>query len=1210
MQAPFSYAINDEATFNPLYLDPSEGTNNLNLKMGDKITFKVLKSRVNNDKSKIAIENLPGVWVARFGWDCMYYFTQSVQPGDFKPFLPFDAVVHSVMFRRFKDYFKPDGTTASNTNPGFKINEDDWADDGTYYTWSYTVQARMDATKSTYTPIEWKVNKLVGSNPQRDDQRRGLNVAMLNKWNTIFNNTGELTGNFANYDGFDYELGADTDELEYLGQVSKMAKNTLQDNVKITALNEGDDTWKILMPQELPSSEIKYKDNLALSYMVTAYQRNRNSVYGKNRIINLYKGFEIEDIDLIVKDNGANCEGDMDCFYKQDKTSYTNRKLPGQVKITLNNSNTINININSSAPVNSDKGFYGSLQGTSWPATFEKNVPYTYDGLKDLDEAELRKFSMVLESEDGNGFLSKTIYPLSDSNEIGKAKSTGKWTHSFDIPGFGNHNISVTYKRCASCDTIVVAGKEISEVKLRFLAVNTASNQTGYDGARGDGYTWYKQDYYKDYPYAIPKYGYYKGGKRVANVAGGEYLREYTFPKNETVNFTIMDSDPHTFRPPGVEYYKSNRSKAHRIPTDSLGSGSTPGYLKWIIRKVNISDSGISEGSVLSESYGISSQYLFTASGVYSVQALYRGISSVKHIIRIVDYSYTSANDNNQKGEIKLYDLTSDQKKWLGFDTDTPYKLLSVENVLSKFSYIDAGNRDSKTYDKYNNYSDTYDWKSNDTNNNLDNEVFLNKVKNYGGTYSSIEESLKYPLNWYRHLATAYSADTFVAQSNINFVKRETGWEIPYTGSGGVIKGKLDLLSSAVFEPWNITLPWIATTTRHGYQIRANIKCFFSAKDIFDNNHGSFTGRNSPWNNGKGDDINKLSATDYSAAQNMASFDLSDEDKAREAFYHDLVNHRKVIFIPDNWKTRTINVRHLNSTGEFITSMKINADLPAKPVLTASAVNNGNSTLSWQLIDNTTMPVAYFKVYNVTDPDNSIVTLPSDARDFELSGLLCNNTSSSYYVKAFNASGTSNESNTLTIDVQNTIPTIPNNFRSLGATTNTINLAWDASTNCRNEVTYIINYASVNSSGVTKKINSINTSSTNVDVTGLTDGNKYEFQIRASNPNLAWPNSSAHVTLYETTSSVWRMAPTNERKIMLLGEPSFMLYPNPVSGNELKVSAVADKAQYIIRNSLGQVVLKGNVVAGVVSIPTLSSGAYFLEVQSNGQPIVAKFIKN
>ena len=71
---------------------------------------------------------------------------------------------------------------------------------------------------------------------------------------------------------------------------------------------------------------------------------------------------------------------------------------------------------------------------------------------------------------------------------------------------------------------------------------------------------------------------------------------------------------------------------------------------------------------------------------------------------------------------------------------------------------------------------------------------------------------------------------------------------------------------------------------------------------------------------------------------------------------------------------------------------------------------------------------------------------------------------------------------------------------------------------------------------------------------------------------------------------------------------TFKVYPNPVKSNILNISAIENGAYRII-NVLGQEVSKGKIEGESIPVHMIKSGAYLLEVTSNGEIALKRFIK-
>jgi len=68
------------------------------------------------------------------------------------------------------------------------------------------------------------------------------------------------------------------------------------------------------------------------------------------------------------------------------------------------------------------------------------------------------------------------------------------------------------------------------------------------------------------------------------------------------------------------------------------------------------------------------------------------------------------------------------------------------------------------------------------------------------------------------------------------------------------------------------------------------------------------------------------------------------------------------------------------------------------------------------------------------------------------------------------------------------------------------------------------------------------------------------------------------------------------------------MYPNPVKGDILSLTTITS-GNYRILNSLGQEMTKGSIANGTISVATLVSGIYLLEITAEGQSVVKRFIK-
>ncbi|RAR50477.1 reprolysin-like metallopeptidase [Flavobacterium lacus] len=82
-----------------------------------------------------------------------------------------------------------------------------------------------------------------------------------------------------------------------------------------------------------------------------------------------------------------------------------------------------------------------------------------------------------------------------------------------------------------------------------------------------------------------------------------------------------------------------------------------------------------------------------------------------------------------------------------------------------------------------------------------------------------------------------------------------------------------------------------------------------------------------------------------------------------------------------------------------------------------------------------------------------------------------------------------------------------------------------------------------------------------------------------------------------------------EVEVELVSKASFTLYPNPVKDGLLYVSSETNFTSYRIINLMGQVVATGKLEANSVSVSSLASGTYLLEVSNNETVDTKRFIK-
>ena len=83
----------------------------------------------------------------------------------------------------------------------------------------------------------------------------------------------------------------------------------------------------------------------------------------------------------------------------------------------------------------------------------------------------------------------------------------------------------------------------------------------------------------------------------------------------------------------------------------------------------------------------------------------------------------------------------------------------------------------------------------------------------------------------------------------------------------------------------------------------------------------------------------------------------------------------------------------------------------------------------------------------------------------------------------------------------------------------------------------------------------------------------------------------------------------NKEEAKELATTSVDIYPNPVTGDIMNITAIEDGTPYFIYNALGQVVGSGKLENGTIAVAKLSQGTYILKVITKDQDVVKQFIK-
>lgn len=891
-------------------------TNTLSATVGQTITFTAWASGTDADLNNLTVSGFPGTWLARFAGEAMYWCTPSITPEDLRPFLGFDAQIHGTALRRYPE--------------DFVMKENGWSHNiDKTRSWSYIVQREMNPNKDSYTPqAVWNKQHTVNGVTQRRNQREGVNMQLLyswpastssdkGRWNTSYN---EDTS-FEDPDDADYfSEGIDDDELIYLSNAGD--GKTPSELLYSFASTD----WKKIQDEETDCS---------LCDMVTAYKQQQYDMEGRTSK-STYSGHEIEDEGCVKGTDSKGYVNVTDDYKVSANYNFPagsevgalkkNNKEPGEATVF-----GLTIPIDATTPVYTNYGFYGMIEGTQYPSVGE-DATYT---IKGLNPDKIGNYYVVYDFEDEMGNLYS--YKLSTSsttatNDVYSSKTAyltntemeddGSENITVKVPvlGIGYNTITVYYKDSYSSEAVIIGGKELMEVQLRFISAygtnksftgSAATDGSSINESKGDGaYIYFEETRDNDdYPNSATDW--------TTNVLDGwpnqNFVRRYTIPVDQQVTFGALDADPFTFKSYETEWYASSRYIAKRISDDSLSDGQ---YLKWEVFELSNAYTGLSTSSYAFETgYGKTFSYTFTRAGTYCIRATYRGSSSVSHIIKVVDYS-TAADPNTNltdtvRGSIQIRDITDQELAWLEeWDPDTDfskYKMAYVTDVLSSYKYSTgyrAYTNDSlkNRFSYFNDYANEYKWVPERTTNS--NNPLYDFSGNAQSTYS---DTSWFPKIWIRHF------------SEKSWTYSTTGISDP-TGLTNLDDARLDTSSfntalkdydvftkqyANKYEPWQERLPWVALTTYYGSRIRTNIKALYSMSKMFDKDSGALSGNR-----------NDFATSDvYAAYQSNPNFTgMTDDEKDKQKFYYDMLYKRKKLFNPGKTNKLTVYNTDPNSS--------------------------------------------------------------------------------------------------------------------------------------------------------------------------------------------------------------------------------------------------------------------------------------------------------
>jgi hypothetical protein len=768
------------------YKAGNENPQPLNITLGDSVTYEV------KHYGKIApvIEGMPGVWIARFAGDLMYYCSPSVTPGEFNPWIGYDSRVHTLQLRNMKG------------SPGFKDKVSDWDynPNNNSWTWGWYAQRQMNANKSKYeASYTWpKYKRLSNGSFQRNNQREGLNVQFLNYWQN-----GE-NSDFKVYQGrAKYMMGFDDDELLYLNSQYYDAINhppgtdggiAKLDSIPSRGMPEG---YGLIYDVKTGYPA----QGFPLNMVISAYRKNREWVINNKSYFKKYDGYEIQDIGTDDKNPDGRGSG--------------NNTAPGIITIKAGGKR-VTIRMNVKSPLTDIGNFYGSLEGNRWPAYSEKNISYTLTGLKGLSINELNGFSLEYEGSDALGNLVKQTKYLKDlpSSELKQIQVIGRWKTLFDNTYPTYSCITAYYQRTPETEKVIVAGKELKPIFLLFIG------EKNLEG-KGLGAKIWLNDFRenKTSEYSEPR----NFGNKVKFMK--PYVRVYTFPVNTTTTFQTWDGDPHLFYDSGIEWFLSSRTLAKRIPDNYLDGTNEKAEVPYL--KYYIDDIEQTNGRS-----GKEFTYKWSAPGTYTLKVEYRtagGLTTYKHKMNIVDYPVGS--QGSEIGKVTARRLTSQEIQWLKVSDPSNYLLLEVADVYSSFEYKDgprANNPYPNRWAEHSDYASEYEWSRTDKPSFVDD--FIKHYNDLGWFW--YDWALHYSSNWRDN--KPYGLPDYVGNNQVT----------------RVITTELDKFSTRLknlFQPltyakWQYIVPLISYTDYQGNRMRTNPSCLYDLNAVWSNTTGAFSG--------------------------------------------------------------------------------------------------------------------------------------------------------------------------------------------------------------------------------------------------------------------------------------------------------------------------------------------------------------------------------
>lgn len=847
----------------------------INAQVGDDIKF-VFNNSFPSYKGVPVFSGIPATWIAHFAGESKFYCTPSIQPNERKPWLGFDSQVHGSLLRRYPNGYH-------ERFPDFQKDSQ-----GNIVSWTFTLQREMDAAKTAYSPTyRWSKEKTTPVK-QRNNQKEGLNLELLKAYNDL---------HFKSYKGEEHILGSDPDEIFYL---SGQNYDTFEEPPLQGLLRKTDEVWKKV---EYGEAEDPIND------VITAYMKNRDANEGiQHYSTDTYESYEIQD-------NGTSPSN-------PDGTGTGNNKAPGLCKITLGHL-TVQFKLNVTNCLNNQNGFYANIAGSRWPG-WDETVPYDFTGFANKTKEELRKYFMVCTSENSIGNVNKQIVYLKNFNDskLSGIIQSGKVQQSFTMGGNGYNNLTLYKYNSTNTDSTIIGGKELLTIVLRFITVPNG-NPGQQLAETSDGSYIYLEEFRNDKkgdPLYIQRYGRYVK----------KYTREYTIPKDSTLTFYTLDSDPFTFYNTGTEWYLSSRYQAKRLPLTGAESQNT--NVKYYLDPLN-ADGSVKQLTTNPVGSGSTFTYTYRTPGDYQLRVKYRNSQlDAFHRVKVVNY------DSRTRGNVVVRDLTARERQLLNISSTNSYYIGEVKDILCKYKFVDGYRCQSpiNRFGRYNDFYDVYTWSASKG------MVFYSRVDNPSEILlliSRYSNRTWFPFNWVRHFSDK---------------------PYPLTIDPSLFRNKEDvagyinnLFTDKVPEPWQLRLPWAPVSAVEEERFRTNIKVIYRMNKFFDNQTGAFSGN-----------PKAISSTEV-----YNSF-ISDYQADYKELINDLYFGRKII-IPKSAGYEMLYAENLKPDGSTSTFIA-RGPVPATRSVSMSSVGND---------DNYT---GEFKVYPNPCNENVNIQLPiSDSQGFE-----------------------------------------------------------------------------------------------------------------------------------------------------------------------------------------------------------------------------------